>query len=165
MRCSEYATFLLSLFAGAVQCALCCNRCRIGAWQKSHRGMLNHYRAVHDSVCQLPKHADVSGDGNIIIAETCWCIKGLDGDGNAIVDESGSNWTPCHKSTLSFNAHRHFMFAELHEAGAAPRITPAKRSASVAFRAAPELDVQRQREDAVAAFAAAESIVHSTRRS
>ena len=84
-----------SWMPGAVQCALCCTTCRIGAWQATHRGMLNHYRAHHGSVCQLSlKEANVSGEENVIVVESCWCIKGIDGDGNASAVQQGS-WTPC----------------------------------------------------------------------
>lgn len=80
---------------GATQCAFCCRTCRIGAWQSSHRGMLNHYRAIHNSVFQLPlKEANVSGEANVIVAESSWCIRGTDGDGNASSDKR-SSWIPC----------------------------------------------------------------------
>ena len=85
---------------GAVQCALCCTTCRIGAWQATHRGMLNHYRAHHDSVCQLSlKEANVSGEENVVVVESCWCIKGIDGDGNASAVQQGS-WTPCKRQRV-----------------------------------------------------------------
>jgi hypothetical protein len=80
---------------GAEQCALCCTTCRIGAWQSSHRGMLNHYRAVHHSVCQLPlRLANVSGPDNVVVTESCWCIRGLNADGTAITNKTVS-FTPC----------------------------------------------------------------------
>jgi hypothetical protein len=80
---------------GAVQCALCCSTCRIGAWQSSHRGMLNHYRAVHNSVFQLALTLpNVSGPDNVIVTESRWCIKGIDGDGTASTNKKMS-WTPC----------------------------------------------------------------------
>ena len=83
-------------FAGAVQCAKCCNSCGVGAWQKDHRGMLNHWRSVHASVCQLPKHNEnISGPENMIVTESCWCVKGINYDGTAAVDNSGRNWVPC----------------------------------------------------------------------
>jgi hypothetical protein len=80
---------------GAVQCALCCSTCRIGIWQSTHRGMLNHYRASHGSVFQLPlKVANISGPDNVVVAASCWCIRGIDGDGNASTDKRNS-WIPC----------------------------------------------------------------------
>ena len=80
---------------GAEQCALCCTTCRTGSWQSSHRGMLNHYRAVHNSVCQLPlKTANVSGADNVVVTESCWCIRGLNADGTAVTNKSIS-FTPC----------------------------------------------------------------------
>jgi hypothetical protein len=80
---------------GAVQCALCCNSCRTGVWQSSHRGMLNHYRAVHNSEFQLElTMPNVSGPENVIVIESCWCIKGMDGDGTASTNPK-SSWMPC----------------------------------------------------------------------
>jgi len=88
---------------GAVQCALCCPTCRIGAWQASHRGMLTHYRAVHGSICQLSlKEANVSGEQNVVVVESCWCIKGIEGNGNAsaVQLQGGGSWTPCKRQRL-----------------------------------------------------------------
>ena len=83
-------------FSGAVQCAKCCTSCRIGVWQKTHRGMLNHWRSNHDGVCQLPKKDDnISGPENMIVSESFWCIKGINYDGTAAVDNGGGNWVPC----------------------------------------------------------------------
>ena len=80
---------------GAVQCARCCTTCRIGAWQSSHRGMLNHYRAIHDSVCQLSlKEANISGPDNVVVVKTSWCIRGINGDGSAST-ETAKSWMPC----------------------------------------------------------------------
>ena len=80
---------------GAEQCALCCSICRVGVWQSSHRGMLNHYRAVHNSVFQLAlKLPNVSGPENVIVLESCWCIRGIGGDGNASTNQKIS-WMPC----------------------------------------------------------------------
>jgi hypothetical protein len=80
---------------GAVQCALCCSSCLVGVWQNSHRGMLNHYRASHNAVFQLGLTSpNVSGPENVIVIESCWCIKGIDGDGTASTNPKNS-WTPC----------------------------------------------------------------------
>lgn len=80
---------------GAVQCALCCSSCQVGVWQSSHRGMLNHYRAAHNSVFQLAVTLpNVSGPENVIVIESCWCIRGIDGDGTASTS-SKTSWTPC----------------------------------------------------------------------
>jgi hypothetical protein len=84
--------------AGAKQCALCCNTCRIGVWQSTHRGMLNHYRNTHGSVCQLTlKESNVSGPENVVVVTSCWCIRGMDGDGNASTEPRNS-WIPCKRS-------------------------------------------------------------------
>jgi hypothetical protein len=88
--------------AGAVQCAKCCTKCRIGVWQKTHRAMLNHWRTNHDSECQLPmREANISGPDNIIVSESCWCIKGINFDGTAVVDNGGGNWVPCSQQQLN----------------------------------------------------------------
>jgi hypothetical protein len=58
--------------------------------------MLNHWRACHAGVSQLPKHAEnISGPENTIVSETCWCIKGINDDGTAAFDNGGGNWVPC----------------------------------------------------------------------
>ena len=81
---------------GAVQCALCCSSCRIGSWQSTHRGMLNHYRSVHSSVFQLAvRTPNISGPENVIVTESCWCIRGIDGAVTASTKNKGSSWTPC----------------------------------------------------------------------
>jgi hypothetical protein len=101
----------ITTFAGAVQCAKCCTRCRVGVWQKTHRGMLNHWRNIHDGVCQLPKlHDNISGPENIIVSESCWCIKGINDDGTAAVDTGGGNWVPCTDRLNSIREHVAFLF-------------------------------------------------------
>ena len=80
---------------GAVQCALCCSSCRTGSWQASHRAMLSHYRVHHGSVVQLALTSpNVSGPENVVVIESCWCIKGIDG-GMAASTNKTSSWTPC----------------------------------------------------------------------
>ena len=80
---------------GAVQCALCCSSCRTGCWQASHRAMLNHYRARHSGVFELAlKLPNVSGPENVVVIESCWCIKGIDGGAAASTNRT-SSWTPC----------------------------------------------------------------------
>ena len=102
---------LLNPFAGAVQCANCCARCRVGVWQKTHRGMLNHWRYCHDGVCQLPKQNDnISGPENMIVSETCWCIKGINDDGTAAFDNGGGNWVPCTERLNSIRKHVAVLF-------------------------------------------------------
>ena len=98
-------------FAGAVQCAKCCTRCRIGVWQKTHRGMLNHWRSNHNGECQLPKKDDnISGPENMIVSESCWCIKGINDDGTAAVDNGGGNWVPCTQRLNSIRKLVAFLF-------------------------------------------------------
>ena len=98
-------------FAGAVQCAKCCTRCRIGVWQKTQRGMINHWRSNHNGECQLPKKDDnISGPENVIVSESCWCIKGINDDGTAAVDNGGGNWVPCTERLNSIRKLVAFLF-------------------------------------------------------
>lgn len=53
-------------------------------------------RSNHNGECQLPKKDDnISGPENMIVSESCWCIKGINDDGTAAVDNGGGNWVPC----------------------------------------------------------------------
>jgi len=98
-------------FAGAVQCAKCCSRCSIGIWQKNHRGMLNHWRTNHNYECQLPKKDDkISGPDNVIVSESCWCIKGINDDGSAVSDNDRGNWVPCTERLKSIRKLLAFLF-------------------------------------------------------
>ena len=99
-------------FAGAVQCAKCCTKCCVGIWQKDHRGMLNHWRSNHNSVCQLPKHDEnISGPENMIVSESCWCIKGINDDGTAVVvANGGGNWVPCTARLNTIRKHVCYLF-------------------------------------------------------
>ena len=86
---------------GAVQCALCCSSCLTGSWQASHRAMLNHYRARHSGVFELAlKLPNVSGPENVVVIETCWCIKGIDGGTTASTNKTKSSWTPCKRRRM-----------------------------------------------------------------
>jgi len=101
----------ITMFAGAVQCAKCCSRCLVGVWQKNHRGMLNHWRNIHDGVCQLPKIDDnIIGPENMIVSESCWCVKGINDDGTAAVDNGGGNWVPCTERLNSIRKHVAVLF-------------------------------------------------------
>jgi hypothetical protein len=98
-------------FAGAVQCAKCCSRCSIGIWQKDHRGMLNHWRTNHNYECQLPKKDDnISGPDNVIVSESCWCIKGINDDGSAVSCNDRGNWVPCTERLKNIRKFLAFLF-------------------------------------------------------
>ena len=68
--------------------------------------MLNHWRSAHDGVSQLPKiQADVSGPENMIVSESCWCIKGINDDGTATAANGAGNWVPCTERLNSIRKH------------------------------------------------------------
>jgi len=51
--------------------------------------MLQHYRVCHVGKPQLARHADKI---DFDVQKTCWCVKGLDGDGNVVCDFG--SWIP-----------------------------------------------------------------------
>jgi hypothetical protein len=75
---------------GAVQCARVCNVCKSKQWQADDKQIAKHFWAHHSGVPQLNEGV---GGSRWLVAETAWCIKGLDADGKAL-QARGLPWIP-----------------------------------------------------------------------